>query len=338
MSHLKFIFVLLFVNLCFHAKGDDRSNDSIRDNQTSGNQYVIVIHGGAGNITRDNIPVSVQKQYRKALTNALFEAQSVLDNHGSACNAVEAAIVYLEDSPLFNAGKGAVLNAIGLPELDASIMDGSTLNAGAVAGIQNIKNPIRAAHLVMDKSPHVMLGGEGARKFAKTNGLQLVSNQYFFTGKNSRSYKKHKRSKTKTDSIKGTVGCVVLDKQGNLASGTSTGGMTYKHTGRIGDSPVIGAGTYANNQTCAVSCTGHGEFFIRYVVAYDVSALMDYKNMSIKKAAAEVIQHKLKQAKASGGLIAVDKNGKIAIEFNTPGMFRAYLRENEQAQVYLFDR
>lgn len=337
MSLLKFIIALLMVSLACNANSTDLPNDTVIESKISYNQYVVVIHGGAGNITRNNIPISAQKQYREALQNALIKAQKVLDKNGSACDAVEAAIMYLEDSPLFNAGKGAVLNAEGLPELDASIMDGKTLNAGAVAGIQNTKNPIRAARLVMEKSAHVMLSGKGAGAFAKKHGLQSVTKNYFFTKRNLRFYRQRKQDKTKTDSIKGTVGCVVLDRHGNLAAGTSTGGMSYKLSGRIGDSPIIGAGNYANNQTCAVSCTGHGEFFIRHVVAYDLSALMEYKNLTINGAATAIIHNKLKQVKADGGLIAVDKNGNIAIEFNTAGMFRGYLKENEQARIYLFD-
>ncbi len=317
----------LFVFAGFGQKQKDKSNKK--------NDYVIVIHGGAGNIEKKNFPEELEKKYKDKLQEALKVGEKLLENGKSAVEVVEKVIKVMEDSPLFNAGKGAVLNSKGTCELDASIMDGKTMNAGAVAGVSDIKNPIRAAKLVMMLSPHVMLSGSGASEFAKNNKIEIVNNKYFITDKNLKRWKKIKE-KEKKISKHGTVGCVVLDKQGNLAAGTSTGGMTNKKFGRIGDSPIIGAGTYANNKTCAVSCTGHGEYFIRYAVAHDISALMEYKNISIEKAAEYVVKDKLVKAGGSGGIIAVDKDGNLSMTFNTKGMFRAYLKSDGDSKVLLF--
>lgn len=244
-------------------------------------------------------------------------------------------LIILKTIRFFNAGKGAVLTHDKKAELDASIMEGKTLNAGAVAGVTTIKNPISAARKVMENSPHVLLSNEGANKFAVEQELETVENNYFYTVK---SINRIEKVLEKEKSIKkhGTVGCVALDMAGNLAAGTSTGGMTNKMFGRIGDSPIIGAGTYANNNTCAVSCTGHGEYFIRYAVAYDVSALMEYKSLSLNEAVSYIIHDKLKNAGGTGGLIAIDKYGNISMQFNTDGMFRASYTENGERIIKMF--
>lgn len=301
--------------------------------------YALVIHGGAGNITPQNLPAQVAAQYEVALRSVLQLGDSILRSGGSSLDAVEACIRLMEDCPLFNAGRGAVFNADGKNELDASVMDGKTRLAGAVAGITTVKHPISAARAVMEKSQHVMLAGRGAEAFAKEQGLEIVNPEYFFTQNRWNEYLKAKArddSISKTVEKHGTVGCVALDKAGNLAAGTSTGGMTYKKYGRIGDSPVIGAGTYADNNTCAVSATGHGEFFIRNVVAYDISALMKYKSLSLTEAATEVIMYKLKEQGGTGGVISIDRYGNIAMPFNTTGMFRGYIRSNGETKVAMF--
>jgi len=270
-------------------------------------------------------------KYKERLEAALLAGAEILKNGGSSLDAVETAIRLLEDSPLFNAGKGAVFNADGVNELDASIMDGKTMNAGAVANVTTIKNPISAARKVMDESPHVMLIKEGAETFAQEIGLEIVDPTYFFTQKSWDALQRNKESEKS-----GTVGCVALDNEGNLAAGTSTGGMTNKKWGRVGDSPVIGAGTYADNSTCGVSATGHGEFFIRNVVAYDIAARMNYLNEPLASAADDIINNKLKALGANGGVIAMDKNGNIAMPFNTSGMFRGYLRAGEDVKVFIY--
>lgn len=305
-------------------------------------EYVIVLHGGAGNgIKKENINTDKQEAYEAKMSEALLAGTKVLDTGGAAHLAVVEVIKVLEDSPLFNAGKGAVFTYDAKNEMDASIMDGQTLNAGAVAGIGTIKNPITAALAVMQNSPHVMLSGRGAEDFAKLQGCEIVSEDYFKTEKRLKSLERYKKAQGSIstnweDNKMGTVGCAVLDKNGNLAAGTSTGGMTGKRYGRIGDSPIIGAGTYADNKTCAVSCTGHGEYFIRYAVAHDVSARMIYGEESFQEAAATVIHKVLKPAGGDGGLIGVDKDGNVVMEFNTNGMFRAYLKEGQEAVVEMF--
>jgi beta-aspartyl-peptidase (threonine type) len=288
--------------------------------QLSRPEYAIVLHGGAGNLVAEAINDTLQKQYIEALQAARDSGLKILAAGKTSLDAVEKVINYLEDCPLFNAGKGACYTFDGKISLDASIMDGSNLKAGAVAGVSNIKNPISAARRVMISSPYVLLSGRGASEFATSQGLQIVDSSYFFT---ERQWKAHLAGLEKIKKL-GTVGCVALDKNGNLAAGTSTGGMTNKRWGRIGDSPIIGAGTYANNKTCGVSCTGTGEYFIRLSVARDISAELEYKNMQIQEAADQVIQVKLKELGGEGGVIALDKNGNLAISFNTPGMFRAY--------------
>ena len=300
-------------------------------------EYVIVIHGGAGVITKKNMTPEKEAAYRKKLNEALETGQKMLENGAAATETVIAVIKIMENSPLFNAGKGAVFTHDGKNELDASIMDGKTLNAGAVAGVTDVKNPIELAYAVMTKSKHVMLSGKGASEFAKEQGLEIVDPSYFYTKSRWESLQKVLENEKKAEKEKhGTVGCAVLDKYGNLAAGTSTGGMTNKQYGRIGDSPIIGAGTYADNATCAVSCTGHGEFFIRYVVAYTVSALMKYKNMSLQDAGNEIINKTLKEVGGEGGLISVDKDGNVAMPFNTPGMFRGYLKSTGEKEILIY--
>jgi beta-aspartyl-peptidase (threonine type) len=288
-------------------------------------EYVIVIHGGAGNASSEDINEEEQRIYKEKLGEALVIGEKILSEGGTSIEAIEKTINYLENCPLFNAGKGAVFTHEGTNEMDASIMDGSNLNAGAVAGVGDIKNPISAAIKVMNASEHVMLAGKGASDFAKQQGIEMVDSSYFRTQKRWESLQRILKAEKH-----GTVGCVALDKHGNLAAGTSTGGMTNKKYGRIGE------GNYANNNTCAVSATGHGEFFIRYTVAHDISALMEYKNLSLKDAANLVVNNKLVEAGGDGGIIAVDKNGNIAMPFNTNMMFRAYSKSTGEKEIAIF--
>jgi beta-aspartyl-peptidase (threonine type) len=325
---MKKLFILLFSLALFAYCKPELTNDQTADKTM---EYAIVIHGGAGNVTPERIPPEKESLYRAKLQEALDLGTTMLKNDSSSVSVVEAVIKILEDSPLFNAGKGAVFAANGRNEMDASIMDGKTLMAGAVASVGTIKNPISAARLVMEKSPHVMMVGAGAEQFATEQGLTIVDSSYFFTQERWDELQKQKESAEKH----GTVGCVVLDKQGNIAAGTSTGGMTNKKYGRVGDSPIIGAGTYANNATCGISCTGHGEYFIRYTVASDVSARMKYAHEPLKQAANEIIDE-LAQVEGSGGLIALDAKGNIAMPFNSAGMFRAYAKANGETKLLLF--
>ncbi|MBE0660949.1 MAG: isoaspartyl peptidase/L-asparaginase [Bacteroidales bacterium] len=297
--------------------------------------YVLVIHGGAGSMNPERMSAEQVEEAQTALQQALDAGEAILKAGGSALDAVEAAVRFLEDHPAFNAGRGAVLNADGEIELDASIMDGSNLMAGAVAGVRTIKNPVTAARKVMEASPHVLLIGEGAEKFALEQEIELTDPSWFHTVK---SHEEHQRIKERLDKEgrKGTVGAVALDKNGNLAAATSTGGMAMKRFGRVGDVPIIGAGTYANNESCAVSATGHGEFFIRNVVSYDISALMLYKNMSLTDAANSVVMEKLLEQKGNGGVIAVDKEGNIAMPFNTTGMFRGFVKSSGETGIKIF--
>ena len=294
-------------------------------------EYAIVIHGGAGNASNKNINEEEQKMYKEKLGEALAIGEKILAEGGTSIEAIEKTINFLENCPLFNAGKGAVFTHDGTNEMDASIMDGSNLNAGAVAGVGDIKNPISAAIKVMNESKHVMLAGKGASDFVKEHGIEIVDSSYFHTQDRWESLQRILKAEKH-----GTVGCVALDKQGNLAAGTSTGGMTNKKYGRIGDSPIIGAGNYANNNSCAVSATGHGEFFIRYNVAYDISALMEYKSLSLQEAANIVINEKLVEAGGDGGVIAIDNKGNIAMPFNTNMMFRAYSKSTGEKEIAIF--
>jgi beta-aspartyl-peptidase (threonine type) len=286
---------------------------------------------------RGKMTESRQKEYLLHLENALIKGDSVLRNGGISMDAVITAVVYLEDCPLFNAGKGAVFTWEGKIELDASVMDGSTMRAGAAASVRKTRNPVRLARSVMEKSPHVLLGGKGADQFARKQGLDMVTNHYFFTRERYNALKKMKKQEKNRElpDKSGTVGCVALDRFGNLSSGTSTGGMTGKRYGRIGDTPLIGAGTYASNNSCAVSCTGHGEYFIRLGIARDVASRMEYLGEPLEKAAGAVVD-KLTGAGGTGGLIAVDHKGNIAMPFNTPGMFRGYLKSNGEKEIAIF--
>ena len=339
-KYIYLIFALLVVSSC---KEESKEVPENIQNESEKVEFSIIIHGGAGSIRRDNMSEEKETEYRQKLEEAIRVGYSILENGGTSLDAVQNTINILEDSPLFNAGKGAVFTHEGVNEHDASIMEGKTLNAGASAGTKTVKNPINLARAVMDNSPHVMLSREGAETFAAEQGLEIVEPSYFSTEKKLKSLKRVKASENNKvasfydadlqDSKFGTVGCAALDKHGNLAAGTSTGGMTNKRWGRIGDSPIIGAGTYANNNTCAVSSTGWGEFFIRGMVAHDISALMEYKGLTLKEAAHLVIQKKLPELGGDGGIVAIDKNGNMVMEFNTQGMFRATM--NDKGELYI---
>jgi L-asparaginase / beta-aspartyl-peptidase len=298
-------------------------------------KFSIAIHGGAGTILKSDMTPELEQAYHDGLQEALDAGYAVLENGGTAFNAIKAAVVYLEDNSLFNAGRGAVFTKKGIHELDAAIMDGATLEAGAVAGVRNVRNPIELAAEVLQHSGHVFLSGKGANDFAIKQGVKLEPDDYFSTKyrydqwveiRDSDLYQlDHKGDKLvglMKDKKFGTVGAVACDKDGNIAAATSTGGMTNKRYGRIGDSPMIGCGTYANNKTCGISCTGHGEIFIRAVAAYDVSCLMEYKGLSLRDACEEVMMKKLVEMKGEGGLIGVDGQGNIAMVFNSAGMYR----------------
>ena len=295
----------------------------------------IAIHGGAGTILKEDMTPELEEAYRNALKDSLDAGYAVLENGGTAINAVKAAVVSMEDNVLFNAGRGSVFTKKGLNEMDAAIMDGSTLDAGSVAGVRNIRNPVELAEEVMLHSGHVFLSGKGANDFAIKQGIKLEPDEYFYSEyrydqcrqiRDSDLYQlDHKSDKLvglMKDKKFGTVGAVACDSKGNIAAATSTGGMTNKRYGRIGDSPMIGVGTYANNKTCAISCTGHGEIFIKAVAAYDVSSLMEYKNFTLQQACEEVVLKKLVAMHGDGGLIGVDAKGNIAMVFNSAGMYR----------------
>jgi beta-aspartyl-peptidase (threonine type) len=315
----------------------------------------FVIHGGAGVIRRGDLSPEKEKAYRAKLEEAVLAGYKTLQSGKPGLDAVETAIKILEDSPLFNAGKGAVFTADGKNELDAAVMDGKTLNAGAVAGLHHVKNPIVLARAVMEKSEHVMMIGSGAEQFAKEMNIELVEEKYFWTQERWDSLQKIiKEEKEKEKAAKegkkvsgldwrndrtykyGTVGAVALDKDGNLSAGTSTGGMTYKKYGRVGDVPIIGAGTYANNETCAVSATGWGEFFIRLGVAKEISSMMEYRALPIQQAADAVIHTKLQNLGGDGGIVSIDKFGNIGISFNSEGMYRAYINSEGKPVVEIY--
>lgn len=311
------------------------------------NTYAIAIHGGAGTILKSSMTPDKESAYKSGLQDAIEAGESILKSGGSAFDAVETAIIQLENNPLFNAGKGAVFTHNGLHEMDASIMNGKDLMAGAVAGVQHIKNPISLARGVMEKSEHVFLTGNGAIEFAKKINAQFENDDYFFVQLRYDQLQLAKQSNSMildhTENLEengekkfGTVGCVALDQKGNLAAGTSTGGMTNKKFGRVGDSAMIGSGTYANNNTCAISCTGHGELFIRSVVAYDISCLMEYKNLSLQEACDVVVMNKLVKIRGEGGLIALDAKGNIVLPFNSDGMYRASKKQNEDIFIGIY--
>ncbi|WP_211236779.1 isoaspartyl peptidase/L-asparaginase family protein [Sporocytophaga myxococcoides] len=298
---------------------------------TSKGNIVLLIHGGAGNFKESDLSPGQQRVYEKYLHEAVEEGYKILEEGGSSLDAVEAAVKIMEDAPVFNAGKGSVLNKEGHVEMDASIMSGKDLKAGAVAMVRHVKNPISAARMVMEKSNHVLLAGSGADEYARSIGMEMKDESYFITPSSLEQWKKANERVPDPKGIDkhGTVGAVALDLHGNLAAATSTGGILNKLTGRIGDSPIIGAGTYADNNTCAVSATGHGEYFIRLTVARSIAALMEYKKISLELAVNEVIQDRLSKLGGNGGVIAVDKNGNFSIDHNTTGMFRAWKTEKK---------
>jgi L-asparaginase / beta-aspartyl-peptidase len=306
--------------------------------------WALVIHAGAGGPAKGTMPAAEEQAYMKKLDEALKLGSGILSQGGSSLDAVEAVVRFMEDCPLFNAGKGAVLNENGKAELDAAIMDGMTGLAGSVACVTTIKNPVTAARRVMEKTGHVMLVGGGAEKFARAQHLDMVDPSYFITPERLEAWKKSRPpaqpgKPAPQDPGKGkhgTVGAVALDGKGNLAAATSTGGRMGKMAGRVGDSPIIGAGTYANNNTCAVSATGYGEYFMRSVVAYDISAMMEYRGMPLEEAGKTVIMEKLKNQKADGGLIAIDKDGNITMPFNTNAMFRGYVKSSGEQEVAIY--
>ena len=312
--------------------------------------FGIVIHGGAGTILRKNMTPEMDKAYRKILQTAVATGHAILAAGGTSTEAVEKTIHVMENSPLFNAGKGAVLNAEGEVELDASFMDGAQLDAGAIVGARTSKNPISAAIRVMNDSPHVMLSGPGADQFAAQQGLAQEEADYFLTERRKKALERVQAEEAAANQTSaallssaflqqqriGTVGCVALDKMGNLAAGTSTGGMTNKKWNRIGDAPIIGAGTYANNASCGISATGWGEYFIRSVVAHDIAALVAYKGLSIQEAAHEVIHGKVAKLGGDGGVVGLDNQGNVAMEMNTPGMYRAHMDAQGKLTVKIY--
>jgi beta-aspartyl-peptidase (threonine type) len=338
MRSIGFIFCMM---LCFTAFTQTSKTPNEK-------KLVLVIHGGAGTILKKNMSSEKEKAYTTALDSALKVGYAILSNGGTSLDAVTAAIKIMEDCPLFNAGKGAVFTNEGKNELDAAIMDGQTLKAGSVAGITTVKNPITAARAVMEKSEHVLMAGKGAEKFAGLNGCTIVDPSYFYTEERWKGLQKAKHDdsvKTKSSSLLqpnnhdekyGTVGAVALDIYGNLAAGTSTGGMTNKKYGRIGDAPIIGAGTYADNNTCAISCTGWGEYFIRLVMAKSIADRMEFGKMSLVDAANEMVMKKLPALGGDGGLIAVDKDGNIALPFCTEGMYRGYIKSTGEKVIKIY--
>lgn len=345
---------VVFAALFVMANTLQPANSATRQKQE---MIAIVIHAGAGTIDKSNMTPGREKAYKAKLREALLAGYTILETGGNSLDAVQAAIVTLEDSPLFNAGKGAVYTNDETHELDASIMDGATLNAGAVSGVKTIANPIKLARAVMEKSGHVMLSGSGAEAFAAAQNMPSVGQEYFHTrhrlqqlreaqskstdrqnsGQRDRNLKKMPGVARSASADKfGTVGAVALDSNGNLAAGTSTGGMTNKRFGRIGDSPVIGAGTYADNRCCGVSATGHGEYFIRAAVAHDICARKRYKNISLQQAADEVVQQQLVSMGGEGGVVALDRQGNVAVSFNTPGMYRAAIDSKGNLTVEIY--
>jgi len=342
MRYLQFSAVCFSILILMACETQPTTTESsvMKHDQQDPLKYAIAIHGGAGTITRDNMSKEMENKYMIALDEALTIGEEILKKGGTSLDAVERTIMYMENSPLFNAGKGAVFTHDGTNEMDASIMDGRTQNAGAVSGVSNIRNPITAARAVMERSEHVMLSGKGAEEFAVDQGIEIVDPSYFYTERRWQSLQRvieqEQEAETMSEEDKhGTVGVVALDQHGNLAAGTSTGGMTNKKYNRIGDAPIIGAGTYADNASCAVSSTGHGEYFIRYAVAHDIAARVEYKGISLQKAAEEVVLEKLVEKGGSGGIISVDRYGNIAMVFNSEGMYRAKSTPNgREIKIY----
>jgi L-asparaginase / beta-aspartyl-peptidase len=313
-------------------------------------RYTLAIHGGAGTIVKEDMTRELEQAYQQSLKSALDAGYAVLEEGGSAINAIKATIVIMEDNILFNAGRGSVFTKKGVQEMDAAVMDGRTLGAGAITGVRNVRNPIELAMEVMQNSNHVFLSGKGASDFAIKQGIKLEPDEYFFSQFRYDQWKSIRDSDTYSldhthqrleelmkDKKFGTVGAVALDINGNLAAATSTGGMTNKKYGRIGDSPLIGSGTYANNKTCGISCTGHGEMFIRTVAAYDVSCLMEYRGLTLQEAMDEVVNNKLVALGGEGGMIGVDSQGNAALVFNSRGMYRAVKSSEGLEMVALYD-
>lgn len=348
---MKKLTVFLISALLFVAcESNSDKKDTI--NKQEPVSFAIVIHGGAGGIKREYFTEKQQEAYKEKLQEALEAGYKILEKGGISLDAIQAAIKVMENAPLFNAGKGSVYNSEGNQEMDAAIMDGKTLNSGAVAGVNHIKNPILAARVVMDSSKHVMLSGKGAEIMAKKYGIEMVDSSYFFTEKRLNQLRKiQEKEKTQLDNTTylieneliddhkhGTVGAVAIDKNGNIAAGTSTGGMTNKKYGRIGDVPIIGAGTYANNLTCGISATGTGEYFIRTVAAHEVSNLIQYKGLNPSDALHEVLFNQIGPLGGEGGMILLDKNGDVFWDFNSTGMFRAYKKSNGENKVEMFEK
>jgi len=348
----KLFLIISILSISYSCKNALDTSSEDKTITAKRNEFAIIIHGGAGTILKENLSEEKEKEYKLKLEEAIRTGYAILKDGGTSQEAVVKTIQVMEESPLFNAGKGAVFTHEETNELDASFMDGKTLNAGAVAGVMNVKSPIELAVKIMTDSEHVMLSGKGASIFAKEKGLEIVDPSYFYTENRFKSLQRIKNKvKTELDhndkeaafydaDIKnskfGTVGCVALDKNGNIAAGTSTGGMTNKRWGRIGDAPIIGSGTYANNKTCGVSSTGWGEYFIRNQVAYDISAQMEYKNSSLKEATKDVIQNKLTKLGGTGGVVALDNKGNMSFEFNTAGMYRASMNEKGELIVKIY--
>lgn len=344
--------IVIVISTLFLISCDQKSTKNENGMTREPNSFAIVIHGGAGRVTRENHNKEQQEAYSQKLQEALDAGYAVLEKGGVSLDAVQAAINVMEDSPLFNAGKGAVYNSEGNQEMDASIMDGKTLNCGAVAGVNHIKNPILAARVVMDKTSHVLLSGKGAEQMMEKYGIEMVDSSYFFTEKRLNQLRKMQgKDEMKLDHSAvlnidelmddhkfGTVGAVAIDKNGDIAAGTSTGGMTNKKYGRIGDSPIIGAGTYANNLTCGISATGTGEYFMRTVAAHEVSNLIQYKGLSAKEALHEVLFNQIGKLGGEGGMILLDKNGEVSWDFNSDGMFRGYRKSSGENVVEMFEQ
>ena len=354
-SFLSLVVALLFVVSACAPTEEAGSGSMASMAEPAVGKTAIVIHGGAGTILKANMTDETEAAYRAKLEEALRAGHAVLEDGGAALDGVIAAIQVMEESELFNAGKGAVFTSEGTNELDASIMDGATRNSGAVAGVKTVKSPIALARVVMEESPHVMMAGAGAEIYAEENGLELVENSYFYTERRYRSLQRAlEREAESTSSLPfdtdvafdmplspngdkfGTVGAVALDAAGNIAAGTSTGGMTNKKFGRIGDAPIIGAGTYADNRTAGISATGHGEYFIRGVVAHDIAARIDYAGEDLNTAADAVIMEKLGELGGTGGIVALDRSGAIAMPFNTEGMYRGYIDIDGNMQILIY--
>lgn len=347
----KWAVVLLFLSASCQSTESTENKNAEKNSEQKPTESIqgpisLVIHGGAGTIKKENITPEQDSSYRAKLTEALEAGYAVLEKGEPATNAVIATIQVMEESPLFNAGRGSVFTNAGTNEMDAAIMKGESRDAGAVAGLTTVKSPISAALAVMENSPHVMMTGPGAEQFAREQGLEIVDPSYFFDQNRYDALQRVKQKEAEKgtaaamaafpDSKFGTVGCVALDKDGNIAAGTSTGGMTNKKYGRVGDVPIIGAGTYADNATCGVSATGHGEYFIRSVVAYDIAAKMKYNNMSLEEAANKVVMEELVNFGGEGGIIALDRAGNITMPFNSEGMFRGYKNTADSAKVFIY--